>query len=71
MKAYIIITSDNRGRQADLTHYPSMLPTPELFFGVTPADIETPDWWLKANTRRGNKFYYLGCDGKIYVMSRS
>lgn len=46
MRAYIITTPDNHGRVADLTNYPSMLPTPELFFGVTPDTIEVPSWWL-------------------------
>lgn len=49
MRAYILTTSDNHGRVADLTYYPSMLPTPELFFGVTPDTYQVPDWWLKGH----------------------
>ena len=47
MRAYIITTPDNHGRTADLTNYPKALPTPELFFGVTPDSYEAPDWWPK------------------------
>lgn len=52
MKAYIITTSDNRGRQADLTHYPSMLPTPELFVGVSPETFDVPEWWLEIYSKK-------------------
>lgn len=46
MRAYIITTPNNHGRAADLTNYPKALPTPELYYGVTPDTIEVPDWWL-------------------------
>lgn len=46
MKAYIITTPNNHGRQADLSNYPKALPTPELYTGVTPDTIEVPEWWL-------------------------
>ncbi|MBQ3349725.1 MAG: hypothetical protein IJG38_04950 [Thermoguttaceae bacterium] len=47
MKAYIITTPNNHGRQADLSNYPKALPTPELYYGVTPDTIEVPEWWLQ------------------------
>lgn len=46
MRAYIITTSDNHGRKADLTYYPEALPVPELFEGVTPETVEVPKYWL-------------------------
>lgn len=51
MKAYIITTRDKHGRAADLTHYPDSLPEPELYYGVTPDDIETPEWWIEAHKK--------------------
>ena len=51
MRAYIITTADSKqvGRSSDLTNYPSTLPVPELFYGVTPADVKTPQWWLDSH----------------------
>lgn len=51
MRAYIITTSDNHGRKADLTNYPTALPTPELFYGVTPDTFEVPEWWLAIHSQ--------------------
>lgn len=53
MRAYIITTADSKhvGRKADLTNYPSSLPEPELFYGVTPADVTTPQWWLDSHRK--------------------
>ena len=53
MRAYIITTADSKhvGRKPDLTNYPSSLPDPELFYGVTPADVTTPQWWLDSHRK--------------------
>ena len=53
MRAYIITTADSKhvGRKPDLTNYPDTLPTPELFYGVTPADVTTPQWWLDSHRK--------------------
>ena len=53
MRAYIITTADSKrvGRKADLTNYPSSLPAPELFYGVTPWDVKTPQWWLDSHRK--------------------
>lgn len=53
MRAYIITTADSKhvGRKPDLTNYPSTLPVPELFYGVTPADVTTPQWWLDSHRK--------------------
>ena len=53
MRAYIITTADSErvGRKADLTNYPDTLPVPELFYGVTPADVTTPQWWLDSHRK--------------------
>lgn len=51
MRAYIITTYDNHGRVADLSNYPSILPTPELYYGVTPTDTVTPNWWLESHKK--------------------
>lgn len=51
MRAYIITTSDKHGRCANLTHYPDCLPAPELFYGVTPDDVDTPQWWIDSHRK--------------------
>ncbi len=51
MKAYILTTLDNHDRKADLTYYPTALPEPELYYGVTPESVEIPDYWKKLYTK--------------------
>jgi len=53
MRAYIITTTDSErvGRKPDLTNYPATLPVPELFYGVTPYDVTTPQWWLDSHRK--------------------
>ena len=51
MKAYIITTHEKHSRGADLTNYPDILPLPELYYGVTPDDVTTPEWWIESHKK--------------------